>query len=310
MTQITHPEHILVLQGGPGSEREVSLRSAAQVVSVLHEIGYQVTTADPADKDFAIENAARAYDLVVSMVHGKCGEDGVLQKRLEVIGKPFLGSGSAACAVTFNKAHYRDFMAANGIQMAPGEVVSRKGFAMSKLRQTPYILKPINGGSSVDTVIVRDLLNEPESDYFDALFARHPQMLLETLIAGQEITVGVLGDQTLPVILIVPPADAEFDYQNKYNGATREIVNPPQVPLAVQQQAQALALHIHRLTGCRHLSRTDMIVTPAGELCVLETNTLPGMTSESLFPKAALAAGYAMPALVKRFINMVLADPA
>jgi len=301
---IAQQQRILVLQGGPGSERAVSLRSAAQVVLVLREVGHRVTVADPADRDFAIEKLAQPYDVVVLMVHGQCGEDGVLQSKLEAMGKPFLGSGSAACALTYNKADYRSYMAASGVRMALGEVVSRQGFAKSRLRQAPYVLKPVDGGSSFDTVIVRDIAHQPDGDYFDAIFGRHGQMLLEQLIVGQEITVGVLGDRALPVILIEPPTDAEFDYENKYNGATREIVNPPQIALAIQKQAQALALRIHGLTGCRHVSRTDMIVTAEGELYVLETNTLPGMTAESLFPKAALAAGYDMRLLMECFVAM------
>ncbi|HSX06465.1 MAG TPA: D-alanine--D-alanine ligase [Candidatus Saccharimonadia bacterium] len=300
----TQQERVLVLQGGLGSERAVSLRSAAHVVAALRETGYAVATADPVDPKFTIQKAAQNADLVISMVHGQGGEDGTSQQILEAMGKPFLGSGSSACALTFNKALYRDFMAVHGIRMAAGEVVSGQAFTTSKLRQAPYVLKPVDGGSSIDMVLVRDLADEPSSVYFDELFTHHQQMLLEQLIVGQEITVGVLGDIALPVILIVPPAEAEFDYENKYNGATQEIVNPPQLSLQVQEHAKQLALRIHRLTGCRHLSRTDMIVTPEGELYVLETNTLPGMTAESLFPKAAAAAGYDMQALVRCFVAM------
>jgi len=295
----------LVLGGGSSSERAVSLRSAAHVTAALKKAGYIVTTADPAEAGFDLRDAAHKVDVVIPMIHGKGGEDGVCQQSLEAMGKPFLGSGSAACALTFNKACYRNFMTAHRVQVAAGEIVSRQSFNKSKLRQASYVLKPIDGGSSVDTVIVRDLNREPSDKYFSELFARHEQMLLEQLVIGQEITVGVLGDKALPVILIIPPETGEFDYENKYNGATQEVVNPPQISLQTQQQAQELALKIYQLTGCRHLSRTDMIVTPKGELYVLETNTLPGMTAESLFPKAAAAAGYTMPKLVQCFMDMI-----
>jgi len=299
-------KRIVVLQGGVSSEREVSLRSAANVVEQLKKLGYTAVVADPADADFNLRKLAEKCDAVLPILHGAGGEDGVLQEQLEAMGKPFLGSGSEACELTFDKALYRDFLHEYGVLMADGEVVTRAQFKKSELRDVPYVLKPINGGSSVDTVIVRDLANEPDEAYFADLFARHGEMLLEELIEGQELTVGVLGDKALPVILIVPPTSEAFDYENKYNGRTQEIVNPEQVSTQVQERAQDLALRLHRLTGCRHLSRTDMIVTPGGMLYVLETNTIPGLTQQSLFPKAAAAAGYDMPALIKCFVELAV----
>jgi D-alanine-D-alanine ligase len=295
---------ILVLQGGASSERAVSLRSGANITKQLEVLGYDVVVADPADADFDISLLAIDCDMVLPMLHGAGGEDGVLQRDLELLGKPFLGSGSAACQLTFDKELYREFATRQGIRMAAGEVVTRAQFDVSPLRAQPYVLKPVDGGSSVDTVILHDLANEPDASYFDELFGRNQTMLLEALIEGQELTVGVLGDEALPVILIQPPEGEEFDYENKYNGRTQEIVNPAQVASEVQTAAQALALQLHELTGCEHLSRSDMIVTPDGELYVLETNTIPGMTEQSLFPKAAAAAGYGMAELVKRFVDM------
>lgn len=298
---------ILILQGGNSSEREVSLRSAANVTKQLEQLGYDVTVADPADEHFDINLLAADCDVVLPILHGAGGEDGVLQRDLELLGKPFLGSGSAACQLTFNKELYREFVTRQGIRMAAGEVVSRTQFETSALRAQPYVLKPVDGGSSVDTVILHDVSKEPNSAYFDELFSRNETMLLEELILGQELTVGVLGDESLPVILIQPPDGEEFDYENKYNGRTQEIVNPAQVAPDIQKAARDLALKLHELTECEDLSRSDMIVTPSGELFVLETNTLPGMTEQSLFPKAAAAAGYDMTALTKRFVDMATA---
>lgn len=295
---------ILLLQGGNSNEREVSLRSAANVTHWLRETGHEVVVADPAEPGFELARASADCDAVIPMLHGAGGEDGVLQRQLEALGKPFLGSGSQACALTFDKVKCREFMSARGVRIPQGRVVNGASFSASPLRERPYVLKPINGGSSVDTLILHDLAREPDAAYFDQLFNRYPEMLLEELIAGKELTVGVLGDEALPIILIVPPEAEEFDYENKYNGRTQEIVNPPDVPDDVQRAAKELALHVHRLTGCRHLTRTDMIMTPAGELCVLEINTIPGMTEQSLFPKMAAAAGVAMPALVKRFVQL------
>ena len=295
---------ILVLQGGNSSEREVSLRSGANVTKQLNVLGYDVIVADPADPDFDLQLLVIDCDMVLLILHGAGGEDGVLQRDLELLGKPFLGSGASACALTFDKELYREFVTRQGIRMAAGEVVDRTHFDSSLLRQKPYVLKPIDGGSSVDTVILHDLKNEPNAAYFDELFSRHQTMLLEELIVGQELTVGVLGQEALPVILIVPPQGEEFDYDNKYNGRTQEIVNPTQVDPEVQQAAQELALRLHELTDCEHLSRTDMIATADGTLYVLETNTLPGLTEQSLFPKAAAAAGMDVTALVGCFVDM------
>nr|AIA15173.1 D-ala D-ala ligase C-terminus [uncultured bacterium] len=297
-------DKLLVLQGGKSSEREVSLRSAATVTQQLHALGYDVVVADPAEADFNLEQVARDCNVVLPMIHGADGEDGVWQKQLEAMDKTFLGSGSAACALTFDKSKYREFVTAQGVRMAAGETVDRAGFTSSGLHQKPYVLKPIDGGSSVDTVIVHQLADEPDEAYFDELFARHPSMLLEELIEGDEITVAVLDTQALPIILIVPPGDETFDYENKYNGRTQEIVDPPQLAEETKQKAQELALRLHRMTGCRHLSRTDMIVNGDGNLYVLETNTLPGLTDQSLFPKAAAAVGYDMRALVKCFVTL------
>lgn len=295
---------ILVLQGGTSSEREVSLRSAANVIEQLKKLGHEVMIADPAEANFDLAKLARESDMVFPILHGAGGEDGVLQGLLEQMGKPFLGSGSEACELTFDKGLYREFLMEYGVLMADGEVVNTAEFKRSERRHAPYVLKPVDGGSSVDTVLVRDLATEPDEAYFAELFARHPAMLIEELIKGQELTVGVLGDRALPVILIVPPQAENFDYENKYNGRTQEIVNPTEVPANVQERAQGLALRLHRLTGCRHVSRTDMIVRPDGTIYVLETNTIPGLTAQSLLPKAAAAAGYDMSALVECFVQM------
>jgi len=299
-----HSLRVLILYGGYSGEREVSLRSGANVATHVRDHGHDVILADPAADGFDLEWLANTCDIVLPILHGAGGEDGVLQAQLEKMGKPFFGSGSVACRLTFDKAAYRTFITEQGIQMAAGEVVNRQQFKSSKLRQKPYVLKPVDGGSSVDTVILHDLSDEPDDSYFDELFSRYETMLLEELIEGHELTVGVLEDKPLPVILIVPPESETFDYENKYNGRTQEIVKPKNVSATHQRKAQQLALKIHKLTGCRHMSRTDMILAQDGTLYVLETNTIPGLTDQSLLPKSAAAAGHDMAALVSRFVNL------
>jgi len=137
-------------------------------------------------------------------------------------------------------------------------------------------------------------------------FSHYPTMLLEELLEGTELTVGVLGDHALPIIKIVPPEAGEFDYENKYNGASQEIVAPEDVAADIQKAAQELALKAHRLAGCRDFSRTDIMCNKDGQLFLLETNTIPGMTAQSLFPKMAGVAGLPMPALCKKLVEMAL----
>lgn len=297
-------EKVLVLQGGDSNEREVSLRSAANVTQWLQKVGYDVVVADPAESGFDLAALSEDCDVVLPMLHGEGGEDGYLQGQLQELQKPFLGSDSGACELTFNKALYREFVTKQKVLMPEGVVVDRAQFDTAALRQKPYVLKPIDGGSSVDAVILHDLAKEPNAAYFDELFNRHREMLLEQLIVGQELTVGILRNKALPIIHIVPPANEEFDYENKYNGRSQEIVAPPDIPHEKQREAQNLALKLHVLTGCRHISRSDMIMAPDGTLYVLETNTIPGMTEQSLFPKMAAADGMDMAALVRSFVEM------
>lgn len=298
--------HVLLLSGGKSAERKVSLRSGAAVKEALLEAGHTVTEADPATTlDDALLTSA---DVVFPALHGIGGEDGLLQERLEALGQPFVGAGSQASKLCFNKWQYRQHMIQHGIQVADGELVDEQGFLQSSLSHGPFVLKPYGGGSSIDTIISRT--GDADTKIVTAAFSRNPRMLLETLIEGIEITVGVVGSTALPVVEIVPPADAEFDYENKYNGRTGEYCPPQTVDAAVQSKAQALAERIHTLTGCRGMSRTDMIVTPAGELYVLETNTLPGMTTQSLLPKAAAVAGMSMPQLVDRLLQLAVQPTA
>lgn len=299
---------ILVLAGGDSDEREISLRSGDNVATALQVAGHTVVRADPAATGLDLAQSAREVDMVFPILHGANGEDGVLQAELEQLNVPFLGSGSTASHLAFDKVAFTAKMTGHHIRTPRGEAVTAETFGGSDLRKRPFVLKPIDGGSSVDTFIVRNPDTPPPN--MEAAFERHPRMLLEELIDGPEITVAIVGEEALPVILIIPPEGEEFDYENKYNGKSQEIVAPSQVPNDVQSAARTLALRVHQLTGCRHLSRVDIIIGAGDELCVLEINTIPGLTTESLLPKAAAKAGMDMPALVQRFVDLVQQKPA
>lgn len=290
---------VLVLHGGTSSERAVSLRSGAAVISALKAAGFEV-----AEHDYEGMLPAQITQAVVfPVLHGAGGEDGAVQAQLDRAGACYVGSGVASSELCFNKQVYREFLKEHGLPVADGGLVTAESFAQSALANAPYVLKPFDGGSSVDTIIARDPRTISEATLANC-FNHHPQMLLETMVDGVELTVGVLGGETLPVIEIIPPVNGEFDYENKYNGQTIELCPPRHIPQKAQEEARALALEIHNLCGCADFSRTDMIYGPDGSLTVLETNTIPGMTDQSLMPKAAAAAGYSFESLVENLVLM------
>lgn len=296
--------HYLVLSGGISPEKYVSNRSAQAVHEALEALGHTVSRANPAIVPLdEIVETARHTDGVFPILHGIGGEDGAIQARLSAEGIPYFGPDLTACENTFNKVEFKKLLEAQGISTPQWAVVKKSTLLEEPLAKAPFVLKPIFGGSSIDTFIVRQIPFD-ESALLEAL-ERYDEMLIEELIEGSEITVGVLENEALPVIEIIPPTDGEFDYDNKYNGSTAELCPPENVSQEIQERAQALALTVHQTTKCRHLSRTDMLINSKGELFVIDTNTIPGLTSQSLFPKAAKTAGLDWNALVERFTKLV-----
>lgn len=296
---------VIVLCGGNSPERAVSLRSGAAVEAALAACGHEVRRVDPTDGLQHYGAELEQADVVFPMLHGVGGEDGTAQKVLEAIHVPFVGSSSAVSAVCFEKQQTKKRLEEAGMAVPKGVTVDLATLWESPLALQPFVLKPIDGGSSIDTFIVRDPKSADRLAIEQALRA-HNRMLLEKLIEGIEITVGVLGDTALPPVEIIPPKGGEFDYENKYNGKTTELCPPEHLTAAQQQTVQKLAIQAHHVLGCRDLSRTDFIMDPSGIFYVLETNTLPGMTDQSLVPKAALAAGISMQQLVNRLVHMAL----
>ncbi len=303
MTKITK---VAVLAGGSSDEREVSLRSGAAVVAALIEGGYEVLQLDPAHRTLDYEQQIEGCDVAFPAIHGKGGEDGSLQAWLEAKQIPYVGADSIVSAICFDKWHYKQKLQDAGLPVPVGHLVDEAEFWQSPMIQAPFVLKPYDGGSSVDTFIIRDIA-DIDRQALSTAFTRHPQMLVETLVDGQEITVAIFGDVVLPVIEIIPPVDGEFDYENKYNGKTRELCPPISISREVQEEAKELVLEIHKMLGLRDMSRTDIMIDETGKLFVLETNTVPGLTGQSLFPKAAAAAGYGMVDLTSMLVEAALA---
>ncbi len=296
---------VLVLYGGDSPEREVSLRSGSAVNEALKNAGIDTILFDPIDGDEELIRLVQEVDMVFPILHGKNCEDGVVQKKLESVGAVFLGSDSRVSAICFDKEQTHHLLEKAGVLMPSFAIVTKMDL-QNTLFKNPFVLKPVDGGSSLDTLVAREA-SESNVEAAKELLSRYDYMLLEELITGQEITVPVLDGQALPVIAIVPPLDGEFDYINKYNGESKELCPAPVelVSAESQEKAQEIALQVHALLGARHLSRTDIIVTPDNRQYVLELNTMPGMTNQSLFPAAALAAGYTMEQFVLKLIDVV-----
>lgn len=296
--------NILLLAGGSSNERDVSLRSGEAVASALDALGYSYVIADPVRHDFMLVDLVRNVDAVFPVLHGSGGEDGILQAELERLRIPCVGSGSQASKLCWDKTAYKKLLIEHGLPASQGKLVTAEDTG-DDFFEAPYVLKPVEGGSSLDTQIVRKV-DGSTAQTRDELLRKYPQMLLEPLIEGIEITVGILDEEPLPVIEIIPPEGSEFDYENKYNGATQELCPPQHVGDDLQLLAQELALRIHKLAGCEGMSRTDMIIDKAGRLHVLETNTIPGLTGQSLLPKMAAAAGYSMAELVEKLLELAV----
>jgi len=272
---------VSVLAGGVSGEREVSLRSGAAVAKALRSIGVKVLEVDVKEKGVKVPQGT---DICFLCLHGTYGEDGEVQRELEAAGMPFTGSGSEASALAFDKLRARDAMVAAGVPMAESQA-----WTPECDWQPPYVLKPVASGSSLGIHLVRNE-EEAKKAVKEVKKWKDGGMMIERLIEGAEMTVGILGEQALPVIE-VRPAKGFYDYQNKYTSGATQYLCPAPIPKEKAQELQELALKAHRALGCEVLSRVDIIVDAEGRPYVLEVNTLPGMTDLSLLPKAGRAGG-------------------
>lgn len=295
---------VLVIYGGNSSERDISLLSGVNIGEALTAAGHTVRFYDPSTGISSLSKNLRGIDVAFPILHGKGGEDGMIQQALELEAAAYVGSNATVSATCFDK--WQTIQKASNILFPKTELVSWQSVTESSLIKQPFVVKPRAEGSSIDTFIVHD-----PSDFdiakLQPIFERYNnELLLEECIVGQEVTVGVLDTQPLPVVEIIPPVGQEFDYSNKYNGATAENCPPKIIAKSLQERAQAIALELHTIMGCRHFSRTDMIIDKAGKIFVLEINTLPGMTKESLFPRAAAAAGLPTNKLVDKLVALAI----
>ena len=255
-------------------------------------------------------------DVCFVAIHGQWGEDGTIQGMLELLGIPYVGSGVLASALAMDKVMAKTVLAASGIEVPAGIAVSRTGWSeerQSSLAKAndlglPVVVKPVRQGSSVGVVMVDTARDLPAA--IDSGFELDDRVMVEQRLFGTELTVGVIGNgaarRALPVIEIATKAKF-FDYRAKYDPALTDEICPARISDELAARVQAVAIAAHEALGCRDLSRTDMIATDDGRIVVLEVNTIPGMTANSLLPKAARVAGIDFGELCSLLIEAALA---
>lgn len=291
-----------VLMGGLSAERDVSLKSGAAVHQALLSRGYDAVAIDMG-RDLPESLRREGVEAVFIALHGRYGEDGCVQGLLELLQIPYTGSGVLASALAMHKLYSKQAFAAAGILTAPfrhfrrGEEVrlGELGFGL------PLVVKPAQEGSSVGVSIVK---TEAELTAALELAWRYDDgILVEQYIKGQEVQVGILDDQPIGAIEIVPKNEF-YDFEAKYTDGMAEHIFPARLAPQLYARAQQVGLAAHRALGCSGYSRVDLLVTEAGDCYVLEVNTLPGMTALSLLPEiAAKGAGLTFEELVERIIE-------
>ena len=289
---------VAVLKGGWSAEREVSLSSGRECARALVDAGYTVEEID-AGRDVAAALGASfggaGPEVVFNALHGRWGEDGRLQGLLEVLGLPYTHSGVLASALAMDKQRAKEVFAANGLPVVESRLAARAEIAAGHPMAPPYVVKPVNEGSSVGVVIVPDGANGPA-----ALSADAPETLMvERFVPGRELTVTVLGDRPLAVTDIVA-VSGWYDYHAKYaDGGSRHEV-PADIPRDIADALMEMARRAHDALGCRGLTRADFRwdeTQGAAGIALLEVNTQPGMTPTSLAPEQAAHVGMDFPAL-------------
>ncbi|CAA7622937.1 D-alanine--D-alanine ligase [Magnetospirillum sp. SS-4] len=303
-------KRVTVLMGGASAERDVSLRSGHAAAAALEQAGFLVTRVDVGRDPLELVRAVAETqpDVVFNALHGRFGEDGCVQGVLNLLGVPYTHSGLLASAAAMDKAFARSLFQSAGIPVARGRIVTRSECAGGDPLPRPFVVKPINEGSSVGVFIVRAGQPSPIAAWpFDG-----EDVLVEEFIPGRELTVAVMGGKALGVLEITSERGF-YDYEAKYApGGSRHLMPAP-LPPADYAEACRLAAEAHRVLGCRGVSRADLRYddTRPGEtprLVMLEVNTQPGMTATSLVPEMAAHAGISFPELVRWMVEEARCD--
>jgi D-alanine-D-alanine ligase len=303
---------VTVLMGGFSAEREVSLNSGAAAIAALEQAGYTVTGYDVTRDMDALLRVLRDSrpDVVFNALHGRYGEDGRIQGLLDILGLPYTHSGALASAMAMDKPTAKAAFAAAGIPVADHVVVGCDAFADPAVEPMarPYVVKPLNEGSSVDVYVVQEGSNVLERLRADWPFGR--RAMVERFIPGRELTVAVMGegaDAKPMAVTEITTARGFYDYDAKYVAGGSRHVLPAELPSGVTEACLDMAARAHRALGCRGVSRADLRYD--GEtLYVLEVNTQPGMTATSLVPEQAALIGISFPDLCVWMVEAATCD--
>jgi D-alanine-D-alanine ligase len=289
------PHRLVVLKGGPSAERDVSLRSGAAAAEALREAGYEVSELVVDNADFAVPAGT---DLAFLALHGTFGEDGQVQKILAARGIPHTGASAEASRIAFDKEKTKEKLRQHRVPTPEGQLVRKLDEITLPL---PLFIKPNAQGSSVGTHPATNR-KELAAALADAL-KFDTAVLVERFIRGRELTVGVLGDEVLPIVEI-HPLDGFYDYTNKYTKGRTEYFCPARLPEEITALIRQYALAAHRAIGDTVYSRIDFLLEDDVFPYCLEINTIPGMTATSLLPKAAAAVGITFPQLCRRIVEL------
>jgi len=294
-------QKIAVLMGGPGSERDVSLATGRGVSNALRSAGMDVIDVDVRDENFPLP---KDVDVAFNCIHGTFGEDGQLQKILEDRGLAYTGDGVEESRTAFDKILSKQKFLEHKVATPESEVIEA---GQRPKMSVPLVVKPARQGSTVGIVIVK---KEDELDSALKEAAKYDRKLLvEKFVSGRELTIGILGDQALPILEIIPKGgfydfNTKYPFLNPQAGASAEHVCPANVDAGLTKKIQELALRAFRALGLVVYGRVDVLLSEAGEPFVLEVNTIPGMTEASLLPEAAAAAGISYVDLCLRIIEL------
>jgi len=299
-------KHVAVLMGGFSSERPVSLSSGKACAEALEQAGYRVTRVD-VDRNVSSVLAGLKPDVAFNALHGPFGEDGTIQGILEYLEIPYTHSGVLASALAMNKEKAKKVAAAAGIPVAQSRVMSRFDIGGKHPMRPPYVVKPVNEGSSFGVVIVQEDQSHPPQVIGSSEWKYGEVVMVERYVHGRELTCAVMGDVALGVTEIIPTGHSFYDYDSKYVPGGSKHECPAKVSPNIYQKIQTLALKAHQAIGCRGVSRSDFRYddrhSENGEVVWLEVNTQPGMTPTSLVPEIAAQAGHSFGELLSWIVE-------
>ena len=302
---------VALLSGGTSGEREISIASGDGAEAALKEAGFPVDRFDPANKDDLKELIDGDYDVAFLCLHGRHGEDGVIQGFLETIGVPYTGPGVWSSAIAINKARSKDFYRLAGVPTAPSVTLhAGESYTVADIIAQVgehVVVKPASEGSSIGVSIVSGA--DAIETAIDEAFGHDTEVVVEKFISGREFTVAVIGNEqprALPIIEIIAQKGEFYDFESKYAAGGSKHICPAELPEEETATIQREAVGAHKALNCEGVSRTDFILDEEGKPWALETNTIPGMTSTSLLPDAARAAGIPFPQLCTMLVQYAL----